>query len=356
MVQPSWYYAPNLDFPTNLMKPGFFLTVADNWVDGFSYEILPVANYHDIPKHGRLNTVIRSVVRKRILSDTTALIIREQEGSWIVTNRDGDPIGENYVSSHNDMQYFFSTSEEGIYSEHDQIAHPHITNETSLHQYHDENFHFDSLEEGTYYEDNQASHPHHTNEYLSHQHHDKNSYGKIIPTFSDQPSDVDNSPDEDIICPTIFEDDSATIPALMNMSHRGNDSDSGDDDDDVTLHPISQDSSDSICENINPIEETEEDLPNIAADINSSLDVDVNMPEITSVNYHQFNGFMLELQCTYDNGDTEWHPFDLVKLDDEYSVAKYVLANDLGKISNTIYRRWARALLRAMKRVIRRMK
>ena len=46
----------------------------------------------------------------------------------------------------------------------------------------------------------------------------------------------------------------------------------------------------------------------------------------------------------------------MVKNDDLKVVANYILVNDLGKISNGIHRRWARAFLRSLKRTIRRMK
>ena len=39
---PVWFYAPNLDFPTDRMRPGFFLDIAHNFGGGFSYELLAV--------------------------------------------------------------------------------------------------------------------------------------------------------------------------------------------------------------------------------------------------------------------------------------------------------------------------
>ena len=68
------------------------------------------------------------------------------------------------------------------------------------------------------------------------------------------------------------------------------------------------------------------------------------------------NGGILEFLCKYDNGNTEWHPLELVKADDQWSVANYVMQNDLGDRANQIHRRWARALLRTIRRVRRRMK
>jgi hypothetical protein len=71
---------------------------------------------------------------------------------------------------------------------------------------------------------------------------------------------------------------------------------------------------------------------------------------------HHFVSGILELECQYSNGDTTWHPLPLVKNEDPYSTAKYVLANDLGHISNGTNRRWARAFLRSLRMTIRRMR
>ena len=60
--------------------------------------------------------------------------------------------------------------------------------------------------------------------------------------------------------------------------------------------------------------------------------------------------------CKYDSGNTEWHPLELVKADDPWSVANYVMQNYLGDRANQIHRRWARVLLRSVRRVRRRIK
>ena len=68
------------------MHPEFFLGIAHNVGDGFSYELLVVANHCDIPTYGRLDTVINSVIRKCKLSDTDAPTISEEDFLWVVTN------------------------------------------------------------------------------------------------------------------------------------------------------------------------------------------------------------------------------------------------------------------------------
>ena len=70
-----WFYALKLEFPTDCMRPGFFIGIYHNVGDVFTYELLDVASYHDIPTHGRLHTVIHSVVRKLELANIDALTI-----------------------------------------------------------------------------------------------------------------------------------------------------------------------------------------------------------------------------------------------------------------------------------------
>ena len=82
--------------------------------------------------------------------------------------------------------------------------------------------------------------------------------------------------------------------------------------------------------------------------------------ELEAIEDHRHVSGVLELKVSYKtaykDNDTSWHPIDMVKHEDPQAVAQYILANDLGKISNGIHRRWARAFLRSLKRTIRRMK
>ena len=50
------------------MKPGFFLDIAENTGDGFSYEILPVKDIQDIPSSRNPTPLVQCVVRARDLS------------------------------------------------------------------------------------------------------------------------------------------------------------------------------------------------------------------------------------------------------------------------------------------------
>ena len=86
------------------------------------------------------------------------------------------------------------------------------------------------------------------------------------------------------------------------------------------------------------------------------MDKDIEAPEITKVLQHQYNGGTLEFLCKYDSGNTEWHPLELVKADDPWSVANYIMQNNLGDCANQIHQRWSCILLQSVWRVQRRMK
>ena len=66
---PVWFYSPSVSFPSDKMLPGFCLGIAPNTGDGFSYTILPVKEYDDIPSR-RPVTLVRSVVRKRDMTSS----------------------------------------------------------------------------------------------------------------------------------------------------------------------------------------------------------------------------------------------------------------------------------------------
>ncbi len=61
--EPIWFYNPSVSFPKDKMQAGFFLDIAENTGDGFSYEILHVLLIEDISSRRNPVTLIRSVVR-----------------------------------------------------------------------------------------------------------------------------------------------------------------------------------------------------------------------------------------------------------------------------------------------------
>ena len=111
------------------------------------------------------------------------------------------------------------------------------------------------------------------------------------------------------------------------------------DNDSVGPALISQDSNDSADEELDPIADADDNINSVADNINAMMDPDVEAPEITKILKHQYNGGILEFLCKYDSGNTEWHPLELVKADDPWSVANYVMQNDLGDHANQIHRR-----------------
>ena len=46
-----WFYSPQSSFPKDKMEPGFFLDLANITGDNFSYVVLPVKYWYDIPLH-----------------------------------------------------------------------------------------------------------------------------------------------------------------------------------------------------------------------------------------------------------------------------------------------------------------
>ena len=56
--------------------------------------------------------------------------------------------------------------------------------------------------------------------------------------------------------------------------------------------------------------------------------------ELGAIEGHGHVSGILELQVSYKTNETPWHPIELVKYDNPQDFAQYVLANDLGRISN----------------------
>jgi hypothetical protein len=71
------------------MLPGFFLDIADNTGDGFSYEILPVKDIKAIPLRQNPVTLVRSVVHNRNVASSTIPTCRVSPIGFQFYNRDG---------------------------------------------------------------------------------------------------------------------------------------------------------------------------------------------------------------------------------------------------------------------------
>ena len=66
----------------------------------------------------------------------------------------------------------------------------------------------------------------------------------------------------------------------------------------------SQNLFDSVNNDIDPVEESEDTPPSIASDINTYMGVNVDKPKMQKNMSHQFYGGVLEFLFKYDNSDT----------------------------------------------------
>ena len=74
------------------MEPGFFLGLADNIGDNFSYIILPVKHWNKLPVHRRPTTLVRSVVRSIRIESSDSLICVKSPDGFKVYNRYGEDL------------------------------------------------------------------------------------------------------------------------------------------------------------------------------------------------------------------------------------------------------------------------
>ena len=74
------------------MEAGYFLDIADNTEDEFSYEILPVDVANKIPKHYNQITLIRSVVRSWEIDLTHSPSCVESQTGFEFYNRSDDEL------------------------------------------------------------------------------------------------------------------------------------------------------------------------------------------------------------------------------------------------------------------------
>ena len=99
------------------------------------------------------------------------------------------------------------------------------------------------------------------------------------------------------------------------------------------------------------IKDGEADFETLVLDLNNQFDTieendsSLNVDRIIS---HRYLSGILELEVIFPDGNSSWISIDKVKDENPKLVADYVMHADLGKISNGIYRRWARAFLRSI--------
>jgi len=96
------------------MLPGFFLGIAENTGDRFSYVILPANNRNDIPVTRNPVTLVRSVIRKRnISSDSAPRCVQSREGFHFFTRDDVELFGDEELDMVDaDLDDYLSVSDE----------------------------------------------------------------------------------------------------------------------------------------------------------------------------------------------------------------------------------------------------
>ena len=155
-----------------------------------------------------------------------------------------------------------------------------------------------------------------------------------------------------LVAPVQSADDTA-FPDADNNPPSSNDlpiiSQSDSEDENIPL----SDDDDYTDNNLNGVEEQ-----HIVTDLNNQFDRgDDALPvELDYIIDHRYVAGVLELQVSYTDGSKSWHPLSLIKTEDPSAIADFVLNNDLGKVSNGIHRRWARAYQRSLRRAIRRLR
>ena len=73
------------------MSPGFFLDIAENTGDTFSYKILPVKDVKDIPKHYDRH-ILYNIVRPRDLDCSDAPRVTKVQGTLKFWNAQGEEL------------------------------------------------------------------------------------------------------------------------------------------------------------------------------------------------------------------------------------------------------------------------
>ena len=102
-----WFYNPKVSFPRYKMDSGFFLDIVDNNRDGFSYEILPWANYSDISLRCNPVTLLFCVVRPRTITSSNIPTCLSSPDGLIFYNRHGvDYLGQRRVLTHRHHKIF----------------------------------------------------------------------------------------------------------------------------------------------------------------------------------------------------------------------------------------------------------
>jgi len=319
---PIWYYNPTLSFPQDKMRPGFLLDIADNTGDGFAYIILPVKDHADIPDSRNPVTLVRSVVRNRDMAAVDVPRCTQTRDGFQFFNRDGyELLGDEELAIDDEsIEDYLSVSDEDMES---ILASGSFISANASED--DDRATLSTLDRGVFPISEE------TEEFMSEEHNDVVMIADVPDSLLVTPGPIHTS--ASLPRPS--------IPLVSQTQPEVEDVDSDDEDSD----PIS-------------VRYTEADFNQIADDVNGVFDPDDDLmrEELEAILDHRFCGGILEFRVRYSTDELAWHPLELVKDVDPQSVAKYVLTNDLGPISNGKHRRWARAFLRSLKRTLRRLR
>ena len=309
--QPIWYYDASLSFPHDRMEPGFFLDLAENTGDGFSFLILPAETYEDIPLHKRPVTLVRSVVRPRLMDDSPTAVQSLTPPSFTFMNRLGEDLVGNEQQTDNSSSHISISSPDPNLEEPTPgvpVGIPDLPIAPTL-------IDFDSI----------PSSPAET--------------PSTTPTASllSEPISVPNDPVTSEESPTP-DDLPPELPFISQTQ---------DDDESVNA------TYDHVAESTDPHNHS-----TLISQLNNEMDDtdDFQRVELDAIISHRITNGILELAVKYTDGIYSWHPIELCITEDAQAVANYVLISDLGKTNNDRYGRWARKFLRSLKRTLRRLR
>ena len=83
------------------MEPGFFLDIADNTGDTFSYIVLPVKYWNEILVHRYPTTLVRSMLRSRIIdSPDSPTCVNSPEGFKVYNRHREELFGTEEMETH----------------------------------------------------------------------------------------------------------------------------------------------------------------------------------------------------------------------------------------------------------------
>ena len=327
-----WFYDPLTSFPKDKMSAGFFLDIAENTGDGFSYVILPVAKVEDIPTD-RCYPIVRNIVRPRSLSDLTSPEVRTNDGNLTFFNADGEELFTEEELNIDDI--------EDVLEDQRDVTPREIENLTS-----------DFIDDDNIRDRDAPS-----------------FVDGAIPTIPEieEISELDETEPPVPAAPVQVAPTTAMGP-LPTTGEPSSKRQRPDDNAQRNVPIISQDSDDYDStdefevDNVFPVDpDSHEDFDQMASRLNVVFDPDEDKDrDLDSIIDHRTVCSTLELLVKYSTGngsmDEEWHPIGLVKDEDPHAVATYVMNTDLGQVMNGIQRRWARNFLRSLKVTLRRMR